>query len=317
MNPRMRFDQFLKGEPYTEGMPAAFFQHFPVDARHGDIAFDVQMAYWKQTGMDMMKIMFDDIYPKLPDVRSCSDWNDIPVFPMSHPVFTQQAELAGRLVDAVGKETYVFQTIFSPFVSAGCSISPIPVWDKDVTAHFNDDPKSVIKGLTRIVTVLLEFAQMMVRTGIDGFYVSLQGGEQWRFPLDFFREYFRPVELAFLQGLKDTGKIVFLHICGTDIRLDEYLEYPGDVVNYSIRGNSMSPAEAVNSFKCPIMGGMPNKGLFGNSTRKEIEQIVSHTLYENPGITMLGADCTVPADISWEELKWAVDVAHGYERRKK
>ena len=64
MESKRRFDQFLAGAPFTNGVPAAFFQHFRPDQRHGQAALRAQMDFARATGMDMIKIMFDDIYPK-------------------------------------------------------------------------------------------------------------------------------------------------------------------------------------------------------------------------------------------------------------
>ena len=107
MNKRQRIDQFLARQPYTDGIPAAFFQHFEPAQRHGTAAVEAQLDFYRATDMDMMKIMFDDIYPKFA-VKNPEDWRHVPDFSPNDPVFTQQIEVADRLVNAVGKETYVF-----------------------------------------------------------------------------------------------------------------------------------------------------------------------------------------------------------------
>lgn len=205
MNKRQRIDQFLARQPYTDGIPAAFFQHFEPTQRHGTAAVEAQLDFYRATDMDMMKIMFDDIYPKFA-VKNPEDWRHVPDFSPNDPVFTQQIEVADRLVNAVGKETYVFQTIFSPFVSAGCAVSPIPEWDAIVTPHFREDPEAMTEGLTKIAHTLAEFAKNIAKTGIDGFYVSLQGGEYKRYSEDFFTTWFKPLDIMLLNALKATGK---------------------------------------------------------------------------------------------------------------
>ena len=162
---RKRMDQFLAGESYTDGIPAAFFQHFDASKRHGDAAVEAQMNFFRETDMDFMKIMFDDIYPKF-SVEKPEDWRHVPDFSPDDPVFTQQIEVAQKLVDKVGKEAYVFQTIFSPFVSAGCAVSPIPVWDSIVTPHFREDPEAMREGLTKIGNTLAAFAHNIAKTDI-------------------------------------------------------------------------------------------------------------------------------------------------------
>lgn len=315
MNARQRFEQFLHGEPYTNGVPAAFFQHFRPDQRHGQAALDAQMAFAGATGMDMIKIMFDDIYPKIHGIRQASDWDRLPVFSRDDPVFTSQIELAQRVVEAAGGNTPVFQTIFSPFVSAGCAVSPIERWDEIVTPHFRQDPNAMSHALTNIAETLGEFARKISGTGIDGFYVSLQGGEYTRYPQEFFLQWFKPLDLMLLKALRETGKLVFLHICGTGMRLQDYFDYPGDIVNLAVHGNDISLAEAQKAFARPVMGGLDNNGRIVTGTRAEIEEEVARTLQSAPAGIMLGADCTIPANVPVEHLTWAVEAAHAFQGR--
>ena len=309
MNKRERMECFLAREAYTDGIPAAFFQHFDASKRHGDAAMQAQLDFFHDTDMDMMKIMFDDIYPKF-SVEKPEDWRRVPDFAADDPVFTQQIELAARLVKAVGKEAGVYQTIFSPFVSAGCAVSPIPVWDSVVTPHFLADPEAMTAGLTKIAKTLAAFAQNIAKTGIDGFYVSLQGGEYSRYSPAFFDEWFKPLDVMLLQALKDTGKRVILHICGVNMRLENYYDYPGDVVNMASVDNHIALEEARRVFGRPVMGGIPNHGVIVEGTREEVEAQVRDAMNIDTRGIMLGADCTIPKEVSRRRLRWAVDAAH-------
>lgn len=315
MNARQRFDQFLTGQSFTDGVPAAFFQHFRPDQRHGQAALNAQLDFLRRTDMDMLKLMFDDIYPPIPHIQHASDWDHLPAFTQNDPVFTNQIELAVRVVDQVGSSTPVFQTIFSPFVSAGCAASSMALWDIAVTPHFLEEPQAMTRALTNIADVLGEFAHRIARTGIDGFYVSLQGGESSRYPQEFFRQWLKPLDLLLLKALQETGKILFLHICGTGMRLEDYYDYPGDIVNLAVHGNSITLAGAQQAFGRRIMGGLNNNGTIINGSRAEIEADVTSTLLAAPEGVMLGADCTIPAQVPVEHLAWAVSAAHSFRRK--
>lgn len=312
MNARDRFAQFLAGDPFTQGVPAAFFQHFSPACRHGQAALDAQLHFFEGTGMDMVKIMFDDIYPKITNIRTAADWRDIPVFQRDDPVFTRQLELARQIVDHTRQKAYVFQTIFSPFVSAGCAVSPILEWDKLVTPHFAEDPAAMAEGLQTISGVLAQFAQEVAATGIDGFYVSIQGGEYGRYSQEFFGTWFKPIDVAFLQALVATGKLVFLHICGTDMRLKDYYDYPGHIVNLALRGNQITLAQAQQRFGRPIMGGLDNNGAICTGSEAQIKAEVTAALQSAPPHVMLGADCTIPQSAPLQNLRWAVEAAHTF-----
>ncbi len=312
MNGKERFRQFLAGETFRDGVPAAFFQHFGPTRRHGEAALQAQMTFYRATDMDMVKIMFDDIYPAISGINCAKDWAGVPRFSQQDPVFTQQIELASRVVEAVDGSAPVFQTIFSPFVSAGCAVSPILRWDEKITPHLLQEPSIVQDTLEGIADVLAEFAQRISATGIDGFYVSLQGGEYKRYSQEFFLERLKPTDLMLLRALQSTGKLVFLHICGTGMRLEDYYDYPGDIVNLAVHGNQITLAQAKERFGRPIMGGLDNNGCIVNGTRQQIEEEVQRTLRQAPDGCMLGADCTIPIDVPVEHLAWAVQAAHAY-----
>ena len=304
--------QFLSGSPYSDGVPAAFFQHFDPSARHGQAALDAQMGFYRGTGMDIVKLMFDDIYPKITTVKEAADWRNIPEPRADDPVFTQQIELARRMVETVGGEAPVFQTIFTPFVSAGCAVSPIPEWDKVVTPHFAQDPQAMREGLTKICARLTGFAQQIAETGIDGFYVSVQGGEHGRYSQEFFNTWFKPIDIAFLNALKATGKLVFVHICGVDMRLEDYKDYPADIINLAMEGNGLTLETARAFFGRPIMGGLDNNGAICTGTEHQIRAEVERVLRAAPADIMLGADCTIPAQVPMQNLRWAVEAAHAF-----
>lgn len=309
MNKRERMECFLAREAYTDGIPAAFFQHFDASKRHGDAAMQAQLDFFHDTDMDMMKIMFDDIYPKF-SVEKPEDWRRVPDFAADDPVFTQQIELAERLVKAVGKEAGVYQTIFSPFVSAGCAVSPIPVWDSVVTPHFLADPEAMTAGLTKIAKTLgcfrTEYCENRYRR-----ILRIPAGRRIQplFPA-FFDEWFKPLDVMLLQALKDTGKRVILHICGVNMRLENYYDYPGDVVNMASVDNHIALEEARRVFGRPVMGGIPNHGVIVEGTREEVEAQVRDAMNIDTRGIMLGADCTIPKEVSRRRLRWAVDAAH-------
>lgn len=314
MNAKERFAQFMAGQQYTDGVPAAFFQHFGPECRHGQAALNAQLDFYRETGMDMVKIMFDDIYPKITNIRAAVDWRNIPAFQRDDPVFTQQIELARSVVRAVDGQAPVFQTIFSPFVSAGCAASPIERWDELVTPHFAEDPAAMRSALDRIGALLGEFARDIAATGIDGFYVSIQGGEHGRYSQEFFNTWFKPTDLAFLQALQATGKLVFIHICGTGMRLADYYDYPADIINLAVHGNGITLQQAAQRFGRPIMGGLDNNGLIRTGTEAQIKDEVFRVLREAPPHVMLGADCTIPQPTPRQNLRWAVEAAHAFGR---
>ena len=70
----------------------------------------------------------------------------------------------------------------------------------------------------------------------------------------------------------------------------------------------------VELFNRPYMGGLERLGILATGTREEVKQAAEAVLREAPEQFMLGADCTVPSETDWDNLKVAIDTAHGWAR---
>lgn len=296
----------------TEGVPAGFFQHFRADKRFGELAFQEQIEYVRKTDMDVMKVMFDNIYPKIEFIDGPDSWFRVPKFNQENPVFSNQLELTKRLCDKAGGETFILHTLFAPFVSAGNATTPIMRWSDTVTEHIIRKPQALASAMEGIIQVLSEFARNLAQAGVDGFYVSVQTMDQPRFLDDVHKDWIKPYDIMFLKALQSTGKKVFVHVCGSGIHLEHFYDYPGDAFNLAFSSNDITMEEAAKRFGRPVMGGLKNVGFFENSREAEIRETCRKVLKGGPRGMMLGADCTIPAYVPPERLRWAVEEAHRF-----
>ena len=62
------------------------------------------------------------------------------------------------------------------------------------------------------------------------------------------------------------------------------------------------------------MGGLERKGVIATGNAEAIRQAVGAVLADSPERFILAADCTVPGDTPWENLKTAIDAAHQYRK---
>jgi uroporphyrinogen decarboxylase len=155
------------------------------------------------------------------------------------------------------------------------------------------------------------------QAGVDGFYISSQGGEAFRFPgTQIFQRYIKPTDLAVWDAAQSCAFNI-LHICdyvGAYADLTPFLEYPGHVVNcnLTVGERTMRPSEVAQMFGRPFMGGMERLGVFASGGVDAIRQAAEGVLAEAPERFILAADCTIPSDTPWEHVKVAIDTAHQY-----
>jgi uroporphyrinogen decarboxylase len=296
--------------PYV---PAAFFLHFAPEYHRGQAAIDKQLEYYRATGMDLVKIQYEQGTAAGPVIEQPDDWAKAPVVDAAW--FEPTVQVVQGLVQAVGREAVVILTLYSPFMWAK-HLAPVEV----MTRHLEENPVAVQRGLEIMTQNVITLVRAVRAVGVDGFYASTQGGETGRFGAhtDFFERYIKPTDLAVWDAL-DGCAFNVLHVCDYDLPYDDltpFLDYPGQVVNASLHvgERTLTPGELATMFRRPFMGGLERKGILATGTRDEVQQEAARALAAAPENFMLAADCTVPGDTPWENLKAAIDTAHTYRR---
>ncbi len=298
-------------QPY---IPAAFFIHFDPAYHFGEAAVKKHLEYFRATGMDFVKIQYEKTFPQIPAIKRPADWATMPSYPLE---FYEPVLSAARgLVKAAKPEALVLMTLYSPFMCAGHTTS-LPM----LTAHLEESPDAVRKGLEAITESLMRFVKECVRIGVDGFYASTQGGEAGRFSSPaVFTRHVKPFDLVLMNEMKRSCPFNILHVCDYNAPysdLSPFVDYPGHVVNCNpqLTGRTLPWSEIARMFGRPCMGGMDRHGLIAKAGPAEIGREVTRVLNEASRPFMLGADCTLPGDIRWESIRAAIDAAHDYQAR--
>ena len=301
-------------DPDTEQkyIPAGFFIHFGNDYKWGDAAIERHLEFFNKTGMDIVKIQNENEYPVLNEIQEPSDWKKMPLY--GREFYARQLEIVEGLVKAMRNDAIIIVTIYSPFMCAGHTTS-----NEIITEHLKIDPEQVRAGLEIITESLIFFARECIKLGADGFLLCTQGAESDRFDdQEIFNNFIKPYDLALFNEIHDYCNFNILHICdhhGDYDDLETFKDYPGHVVNCSQKiGSEIMPVEKFyEMFDRPFMGGMDKRGIITNGSEKEIAERVNEVLKSVPGKFMLGASCTLPHDIDWDDISTAIDVAHEYK----
>jgi uroporphyrinogen decarboxylase len=290
-------------------IPAAFFLHFPPAFHSGQAAVDKHLEFYRYTGMDFVKIQYEAVFPPLTEIETPADWVKMPCY--GQEFYEGQLAAVKGIVEAVGREAAVVVTLYSPFMCAAHTVG----YDR-LTDHLNRDPEKVFIGLEVVTDSLLGFVRACIGLGVDGFYTSTQGGEAGRFSdAGCFAQFIKPFDLALMEEPEKACPFNILHVCDFFGDYDDFapfLDYPGAVVSSPLKMGTreLTPKEASDIFHRPYMGGLDRKGAITRGTQEEIRRTVAALIATAPTRFILGADCTVPAKTSWDNIKAAVDAAH-------
>lgn len=300
-----------KGGPGPGYVPGAFFMHFGEQSRFGPAAVEKHLEYFRSTGMDFVKVQYEQAFPPRPEIRTPADWKAMPRYGLDF--YRPQLEVVDGLVKAAGREALVLVTLYSPFMCAGHTVGRT-----ELARHIEEDGEAVQKGLDTITESLLGFARECRNLGADGFYASTQGGERDTFrDAGLFGKYVTPSDLALFREIDRASAFNILHVCDFEAPyadLTPFLPYPGHVIscNPRLTTGEVSLRELARRFDRPIMGGMDRKGVIGTGSDEDIRRATEDVLRAAPDRFILGAECTVPGTARWEGLRTAIATAHAF-----
>ena len=308
-NKRERMLQWLDGKPEPNYTPAAFFLHFGDPYKNGPAAATRHLEFFRQTGMDFVKIQFEQLYERQDFLQKPADWSKLTLRKLDfyEPLLVTVREL----VKAVKKDSLVLMTLYSPFMCAGhCATSPV------LLRHLEENPEAVKKGLEILTESQLLFVRACIREGIDGFYMSTQGSEAKRFSSPkIFANYVKPFDLVSMKEIQKACAFNILHVCDYVAPYSNYdavCDYPGHVINCNTKliDKEIPAPDIAKAFKRPFMGGMDRHGILATGSPMQVEAEIKRVVKNAPRQFILGADCTVEGNTDWTRLRHAISVAH-------
>ena len=312
MNKRDSVLNLINSPMPPDYIPAAFFLHFDPTCHQGQAAIDKHLEFFHATGMDFVKIQYEQIPTSVASIRKPEDWVQAPRY--TEDFFEPTLYVVKELVKRARSEALVVLTVYSPFMWAG-QLATAEV----LNAHMRENPDAVCKGLEILTDNVLTLVRACKRIGVDGFYVSTQGGEAFRFKgTELFQKYIKPIDLAVWAEIKN-DPFNILHVCDFNGGYDDltpFLDYPGQVVNCSLKlgENILSPKQFSQMFGRPFMGGLERKGSLATGSLDTVRWAATNVLKDAPDRFILAADCTVPSETPWKNLKAAIDTAHNYRK---
>jgi uroporphyrinogen decarboxylase len=311
MNKRELVLSLLEADKEQTYIPAGFFLHFDPSYHRGQAAVEKHLEYFRSTEMDFVKIQYEHTFPHLPEIINPEDWSKMPFY--KKDFYEEPLKIVEGLVKAAKKEALVIMTLYSPFMCAGHTTSE-PILNR----HIRENPLKAKKAIELIAESLLIFVRECIKLGIDGFYTSTQGGESHRFSDPaLFLECIKPADLMVMEEINRKCIFNVLHVCDYHDGYDDltpFLDYPGQVVNCSLKLGErvLSGKEVSRMFERPFMGGMERKGIIATGSLAEIREAVQGLLKDRPEKYILAADCTLPGDINWENIRTAIRTAHEF-----
>lgn len=303
----------LKGE-IPDQPPMGFWLHFSKDVIDKGIEAQVSahLSFKDQTQTDILKIMNENEMRSNQKIEQLHEWKTIAKISQNSKLVTDQEEILKRIVEANAEDCYLLGTVHGLIASlshaSGHSYSVSPTVIND---HYQRDPNSVMDGLKIIEENTQHILEMTMNSGVKGVYYAALGGEKDKFSDAFIFESLMPAEQTLLkQAAEKEDFSTFLHICKEKTVLENYKDYPCDVINWAMHESSYSFDDAYRIFGNKVyLGGFDDRsGVLVDGTKQEIQEKLSRIKQEfNGSKYIIGADCTLPTDIPLSKLRYVHD----------
>ena len=337
MTKRERFLNFLANKP-VDRVPLAFFHHFIPFSEFGmgvenDDVFErniIGHAKAKEIfDPDMVKIMSDSLFFMPVDtsmVECAADLRKIKVPALDSDYVNRLVELNKRIRNIYGEDVPVLINSCAPtfVLRAALCVDGMPnVGGKEhiIKAFIEEDPQAVADAANILADAIIAINERIIREcNVDGIYLSVNNQNGF-FDEDYFVKYMIPCEKRVMDEANKLCSMNLLHVCGMAGRANNlklFTAFEAAAYNWAVHAEGVSLSDGKKLFGGkPVFGGFSQYAEIYKGTREELEAATFAILEEAGQVgIMLGADCTVPADIDDNRLEWVHQAAIKYAASK-
>jgi uroporphyrinogen decarboxylase len=291
----------------VDRVPVCFWHHFQPEGSGRAMAEATLRFFDEEFDLDIAKLMPDIPYPfPHKSIATTGDWRLFePIDPIRSRFFRERVEAIAVLREALGFETPIIVTLFSPLAEAMYAAQSREQFLNDAQEH----PMLMHEVLATIADNLAMHIREMINVGADGVFFALQGCTTTIMSEEQYREFGRPYDLIALRG-GSAGWLNVLHIHGEkDLMFDQVIDYPVQVLSWSDRIAGPSLREArVRTSKC-LMGGWNEFGALHKGPVEQIAAEARDAIAQTGGRKFILANgCSVPDDTDprWLEAARAI-----------
>ena len=207
-------------------------------------------------------------------------------------VFADHLHALRLLLDEVGNEVDIIQTLFSPLSVAALLCGP----RTEFLDYARANPAGAHSAVAAVTSTLTEYAVASLAAGASGiFYAPLAWASRDTCTEDFYREFGRSYDLQLLSAIQGAPFNV-LHVCRNHNMLDFLLDYPVSAFNWADHGEgNPSLADIRARTSRAVMGGIDQARLHEMSPAAVKEQ-AQQARAASPGCLFLSAGCAIRPD---------------------
>ena len=319
MTKRERLQATIRGEQ-TDRPPVALWRHFPVDDQDPVELAASTVAFQRQYDFDFVKVTPASSYCVRDwgvedtwlgneegtreyshhSIHSPQQWQALPLLAPDQGALGAQLCCLERILEAVGEQVPVIQTIFNPLAQAKNLVGR-----QSLLAQLRENPAELRTGLETITDTTVRFIEAARRLRIAGIFLAVQHATWELLSRREYEEFGVPLDRRLLAAA-DGLWLNVLHLHGNRVMFDLLADYPVQVLNWHDRETPPSLREGQARFPGAVLGGLRQWDTMLRGTPQEVDLEAKDALEQTEGHRfILGTGCVTPITAPWANLRAA------------
>jgi len=208
-------------------------------------------------------------------------------------VLGEQLQALRDIRKAVGSDTPIIWTVFSPLMVLPFLLSG---GRSAAVSLMRSEPAAVDHALAAMAETLATYARATLTEGADGLFYATNMATRELSTAAECRRFQRPHDLRILEHVA-SAPFNLLHVCGTGILFDEFVDYPATALSLATVPGNPSLSEAHRRTGRAVVGGLPAKPEIATMAPSEVEAHGRRAISEmHSRFLLLGPDCSINPD---------------------
>ncbi|MGH9721966.1 MAG: uroporphyrinogen decarboxylase family protein [Bryobacteraceae bacterium] len=284
---RERVTRALKGGD-VDRPPLSLWHHFGLEKDGPRKHAEATLAFHRNYGADLVKVMSDFPYPK-----PSSAWWDLRE--EKNP-FAPQLEALREIHRGLNGRTPFVETIFNPWNVAEKLSSK-----EEVQRLKNEKPQQLLDALAVIARSEANHARLAIQTGASGIFLAIANADSAVLSKVDYEKFSAPFDRIVLDAVR-SARLNILHIHGAKPYLDLFVNrWPAAVINYSVAATGVRLADVRAKYAGVLMGGV-DETAYRTLTVDQLRAQYESARKEAGPRYFLSPGCSVPNEATPGEL---------------
>ncbi len=305
---RQRLETCLSGA-IPDRTPVALWRHFPVDDQAPETLAAATLDFQHSYDFDLVKVTpassfclqdwgVEDTWRGATEgtrevtrrvVHEPEDWLRLPALDVYQGALGRQLNCLRLVCEALGEQTPVLQTVFSPLSQAKNLVG-----GAQLLVHLRRWPEAVHAGLRTIAESTRQFIEAAHQTGMAGVFYAVQHAQYGLLSEAEFDAFGRAYDLPVLEPARDLW-LNMLHLHGSDVMFTRVVDYPMAVINWHDRDTAPTLGQAQSLFSGGLCGGLQREQTMVLGTPEQVRAEARDAIQATQGRRfILGTGCVLP-----------------------